>query len=274
MGDYVAKFLDKKWGISKLRPETHIPEVDFTFAITGTDQYFYAYWIMIEEVVYPRVTDPIVIKGITDHIPAKLYIAIPEGLKYSQYKEDLRAAKERGVGILEVSERGKVFVSQLALPLSLLALRTPEFDKFPKRYRTELSEAVSTFQNGDPSKGCSKVYDLIEDLCRRIYTKCDKLGFLNAGKTSLNIHKASWDSVVDFLRSHMDTTKSKCPLMTKQLLNRISGLTPHRNDSGHKIDSRSHLVAREKQLRTRFEAACDTLYDLVAASRPLKGIHK
>jgi hypothetical protein len=47
-------------------------------------------------------------------------------------------------------------------------------------------------------------------------------------------------------------------------------MTTHRNESGHKPDSLKVLAKRDRELRTRFESAADTLFDLIQQSRHLR----
>jgi len=58
--------------------------------------------------------------------------------------------------------------------------------------------------------------------------------------------------------------------LKKNLLIRVAALTDHRNDAGHKPKNRAALIARDRELRTRFEHAVDVLRDFANATRPLR----
>jgi hypothetical protein len=58
--------------------------------------------------------------------------------------------------------------------------------------------------------------------------------------------------------------------LTTAFLAKIHGVTPHRNESGHKPRSEAELKKRDRELRTRFEAAVDLLRDLIVAVKPLR----
>jgi hypothetical protein len=76
-------------------------------------------------------------------------------------------------------------------------------------------------------------------------------------------------TVLEFLKSHVDRTRVKCPELAPALINRLIAITPHRNDTGHKPASLKKLIQRDRQLRTRFETAVDDLQALVQAVQPL-----
>jgi len=54
----------------------------------------------------------------------------------------------------------------------------------------------------------------------------------------------------------------RCPKVSRPLLARILGITEHRNELGHKPRNRAARVKRDQELRTRFEAAADLLFDV------------
>jgi hypothetical protein len=47
------------------------------------------------------------------------------------------------------------------------------------------------------------------------------------------------------------------------------GVTPHRNESGHKPKNQQQLTKRDMQLRTRFEGAADLLSEFLTAAKSL-----
>ena len=133
-------------------------------------------------------------------------------------------------------------------------------------------DAETTFLNGDPSKGCARVYDELESLTWKFAAKAAKLNWWNPGR--LNIGTASWSNVLNGMirdfAPNVGLIRGRCPDMTLTLLNAVSGLTGHRNESGHKPGSRKALIKRDARLRTRFEHTRDLFIDLQDSTRPLR----
>jgi len=203
-------------------------------------------------------------------LPIKFSIAIPKDSP-PDVAALLRRAKSLGVGVLEVGPNGGCHVFDSPLSLSLTGLRRVEPNRFPQRYRQPLLDAEDTFLNGDPVKGCSRVFEEIEGFTRRLAVKASKRGLLNPSAKTVgtpNFAKDSWKSLLDYLKKHLNYTAFTG--MTDQLISRIIGLTPYRNQTEHKVSTRQALIRRDLQLRTRFEDALDALEELVIATKGLR----
>src|SRR4029077_1696050 len=103
-------------------------------------------------------------------LPVRMFVAVPSGSKDPDYHRDLNRAREWGIGVLEV-DGNNVRVIQEPLSLSLAGLRRIHKQKYPAKYRFDLSQAEVTFKQGNPAKGCADVYEEIEALTRRIAKK-------------------------------------------------------------------------------------------------------
>lgn len=75
---------------------------------------------------------------------------------------------------------------------------------------------------------------------------------------------------MQLMGARLDATQANCPGLTPAFLARIHGVTPHRNESGHKPANEELLKKRDRELRTRFESAVDLLGDLIVAVKPLR----
>jgi hypothetical protein len=150
--------------------------------------------------------------------------------------------------------------------------RTNQRGEFPPRYRSALADAENTFRNGSPAQGCLLVQQEIEQLSRRIARKTQTKNLwrpLKPGERAPRFSdKTAWARVMDILLEHIDL--NLCPTPDRSLLNRIAGMTSQRNEGGHKPATLKALVKRDRELRTRFESAVDTLYDLISQSRHLR----
>lgn len=205
-------------------------------------------------------------------LPVRVFVAVPSDTKDPDYNRDLNRAREWGVGVLTV-DGNHVTVVQEPLALSLAGVRRIDMKKYPTKYRFPLSQAEVTFRQGNPAKGCSEVYDEIEALTRRIAKKTLKSGMWRASKTgaaipAIDLDKGPWANVIDVLMNQLDPGHP--PRIPKAQLAHVLGITPHRNETGHRPNSKEALIRRDTTLRTRFENAADTLLELIVASKPLR----
>ncbi len=205
-------------------------------------------------------------------LPVKLFVVVPANSNDKEFNRDLKRARDWGVGVLSVDGKD-VIILQEPLSLSLAGVRRIEMGKYPSKYRYALSQAEATFRQGNPAKGCSEIYDEIEDLTRRIAKKTLAKGMWKATKTgaatpAIKLDKDPWANVVEVLMNQLDPAQP--PNIPKPVLAHLLAITPHRNDVGHKPKSRAALIKRDTTQRTRFENAADILADLISISRPLR----
>ncbi len=273
VAEAAARFFRNNWGISKFKveePIDHRIQRRPTLHAVMRDHHFLC--VEVSETPYPTGLDSFVLDSRDHFLPVRLFVALPAGSTNADYPRDLQRAQDHGVGVLEVTG-GRAKKIHDALSLSLAGLRPIELPKVPQKYRFALSQAESTFRNGNPAKGCSELYDEIEGLSRKIAEKTRKKGLWQTPKPggkvpTIDFAKAGWARVVRTLIEHLNF--NKCPSIDQPLLGRVLGITPHRNASAHKPKSLADLVRRDKQLRTRFENAADVLLDLIQAAKPLR----
>lgn len=269
--DAVAQYFKLNWGVRKFEVESPIDTtIEYSPTLHAVDEEFYHVCIDVSESPYPRGLESFVLKCVTECIPVKSFVALPEGSSSPDFRKDLRSARQLGIGILEVSPGG-VKVLHPSQPLSLAAVRPVQADRFPRKYRYHLSQAETTFKQGNPSKGCSMVYDEMEAVFRKVAKRTRDTALwrpLRQGERAPRISRTvPWAKVVEAVMDHLDPAKCNC--LGRPLMARILGVTPHRNDTAHKPANREELVRRDRELRTRFENAVDLLFDLVDAVRPL-----
>jgi hypothetical protein len=198
-------------------------------------------------------------------------VAFPACVAATTYKCTIDEARRKGVGAIEVSGENCQLIHE-ALPLSLAGARVEDHTRFPARYRSGLSTAEATFRNGDPAKGCSLVYDEIENLSRRLATKIHAKGFWQpkaSGPPKTNFDKDNWATIMDLLLNRADLPKLPAGV-NKSLLIRVASIVDARNQAGHKPKNRLLRMQRDRESRTRFESAVDLLRDFAVAVRPLR----
>lgn len=274
--DAVKRFLRVQWGIPAARVEIERPilrTVHYAPTLHATTRDFHWICVEVSESIYPLGLDSFVLECKNLALPVKLYVAVPSNAG-AVLRSDLERAKGNGVGLLEVSDvnGSSTAILQEALSLSLTGVRIPVVGRLPPKYRQDISEAVSTFRNGNPAKGCSDVYDVLEALSFRIAEKAVRKQCWRQGAVVPSNFPAGakWAQVMRVLEEGFDARVCGCPALRRPLFARVHGITSHRNESAHPPRDRAHLEKRDAQLRTRFEAACDLLEELVRACKGLR----
>jgi len=277
--DLVQRFMRKELGLSKIQIEVAIDDqIEYRPTLSGKIPGHHIHCAEVSESIITSLIDPVVLQCQRHHFPALLYVAFPSKKEYPESIKDLKKAKELGVGVLEVDHaKGRVTCINNPLSLSLTGLRLIEKGSFPRKYRASLSAAEDAFLNGNPSKGCSMVYDEIELLTRKIAYKTYKLGYWNRviKNPEKMKEKMVWTMVLTELHNNLNRSLSSrngknLDDLSNALLSRIIGVTPYRNQSGHKPSSLRTLRERDAQLRTRMEAAVDLLEATINASKCLR----
>ncbi len=269
----VKWFMDNL-GISKASVVVEQPihsDVELRPTFSAPTRDFHILCIEVAESIYANHLNACVVSCMHHGLPVKLYVAVPKNTKDPNYGPNLKAAKQAGVGIIEIDNAtGTGFIVQNALSISLTSVRPIEVSAFAKKYREALLHAEQTFRDGTPEKACSLVYDEMENLFRKIATKTHKKGWWPYSGNLKKLHTVPWATLIKDWDKSLDRSKCPCPDLNSTLMARILGITTYRNDSGHKPKNEKELIKRDRQLRTRFENAVDLFRELVDASKPLK----
>ena len=273
--DVVRNYLANELGLGQIREETPADANDEyrpTFVAASRD--FHIYCIDVSENIDNNTRWDYVRDCEHEGRPVKFFVALPS-TGYNAFAAELKKAQSYGVGVLDVStQSGSCILISSATSLSLCGLRKFDKDRLPRKCREALAGAVSTFKNGDPSKGCGDIYDEIESLTRKIAFQAYKKGLWT--KTirkpqELLDGKTGWATVIDHLQNDVDkSATSPYSVLTIDLLARTRAVTGHRNQSAHKPNSIRKLKQRDSELRTRMETAVDLWCDLANATKSLR----
>lgn len=266
--DAAAAWFQNKWGLkaNAIDVESSIdPDIALRPTFSAKTADFHTLCVEVSDRIYPNYIDAFVLACRDRGLPVKLFIAVRKDQQDGNYAQGIKAAKRAGVGILEVDNLSGEVV-QNALSLSLTGVRAIDTTSFPKKYRQSLLHAEQTFRDGTPSKACSMVYDEIESYFRKLAAKAAKKAWWpNSGH--LDVQRCPWANLITELDKHLNRTSAGCPGLTTAFMARIHGITPFRNDAGHKPSSAKALIKRDKELRTRFESAVDLFADLIDATK-------
>jgi hypothetical protein len=268
--DATAAWFENKWGLKSnaIEVEGSIdPDINLRPTFNAKTADYHRLCIEVSDSLYPNYIDAFVLSCRDRGLPIKLFIAVRKGDQEQEYAQKLKAAKRAGVGILEVNNQSGEVI-QNALSLSLTGVRAIDVQLFPKKFRQSLLQAEQTFRDGNPPKACAMVYDEIENYFRKLAQKAQTKGWWK-NNPGFKLVKYPWANIITDLDKSLDRKACGCSDLTPAFMARILGVTPFRNDAGHKPNSAKALIKRDKESRTRFESAVDLFADLITATRTL-----
>lgn len=274
IADATQKYLIREYGLnsSKIKIECGLSD-DISFSptihVVSNDKHIICAEV-VEELFTPDI-EQFVLACRNYSLPVKLYVAVRRGQFPSYDQKVLKTAKDNGIAILEIHPPSQgTLINQAPVPQSIGGLRAFVLHEYPAKYREQIKRGIETFRNGNPVKGCSDIYDLIEQLSRKIGKKCAVISGGLKNTNSFDWDRESWANILEFMKNNVNKAAIGCPKLNTQLFSRLIGMTEYRNESGHIPSSVQKLIERDKQLRTRFESAMDELAQLIDAVKPLR----
>jgi hypothetical protein len=272
-----AKHFRINHGAKAIRAEQAVDAaIPFRPTLVGRTQDHYTLCVEVSDSGFSTALEEFVQKCGQRCLPVKAYIAAPPDVDDSVFRAMATRAASLGVGVLEVDPEIST-VTRPAMPMTLYGFRRPIPRKFPTKYRQALVDAETLVVGGDPAKGCSRVYEEIENLSRAVAKEVDTRGWwrpLHAGEVrpAPDFEIGNWQEVMALLENHAQfkAIKPIAPAINRAMIAKVHGLAPDRNLTAHKPKSRTDLITRDQRLRTKFEFAVDTLHELILASKPLK----
>jgi hypothetical protein len=232
--------------------------------------------VEVSEKAYSNSLDTFVVECSTCSLPVKLYVVLPSSKGDAEFGPNLRKAKARGVGVIEIGDTGASACAE-AVSLSLFGVRRIVMSEFPKGRRESVRQAEQTFLNGNPVKGCQSLYEELEAVTRAFakYSKAQgwwRAPYQGEVHPSANIETGSWATVLRELGTFLDLSscQRKCPLMKDALIASVRAVTDPRNLTSHKPNKLRAIIERDRKLRTWFETSSDLLKVWYEATKPLK----
>jgi len=265
--DHVKKYLKDQLGLDSVKVEKEIADgVPLpTLHAKAEDQSIVCVEFLEDSCFGPNL--PLFVSSCkAKQLPVKLYVAHPEGRETESYGRDLKSAQELCIGVLSVAPNGKVTSTREPISLVLSDLRSQNPKDFPPQYRGDLFQAHQTYLQGDPVKGCLGIYEMIEARTRRIAKNLHSQRLISTWQTGRppNFDKSPWFNIADIIYRVLNF--SGVDSLSKPLWARVVAATQPRNDVGHQPRTLAERVKRDRELRTRFEAAGDLLRDLIEAT--------
>ena len=271
------QYFAEKYGAKNFRHETTVDR-DLSLKPTLLAQLNNGCVLCVEvsERAYSNSLDTFVVECNSCCFPVKLYVVVPSAKGDPDFAANLRKAKSRGVGVVEISDTEPGVLAE-AGSLSLFGLRKIELGQFPKKKREAVHLAEHTFLNGNPVKGCQSLYEELEAVTRDFAARSKAEGWWRAAHQgepapSVNVDTGPWAVVLKELTTFLDlkACQKKCPAMNDGLIGSARGVTDPRNLTSHKPNNVRTIIARDKKLRTWFESTGDLLKSWYDATKSLK----
>lgn len=275
IADTARMYFRDQYGVTHFKIEEGIDrEINFRPTLTGKMKNHHILAVDVTNANYTDALDSFILDCMKKCLPIKLYIAMPKDERPSDINKILKKAIGRGIGILDVDENVCVELCS-PIPLSLAGVRKIELKRFSLKYRQALKDGEQTFLNGDPVKGCSKVYDEIEDLSRKFVKKLISKGYWEVPSDNpLDLENGPWKRIMNTLNESINykVLARGCPGLSdpKNIIENIIAIISQRNETAHKPKTKYILIRRDRRLRTKFEQAVDIFEELVNASKKLK----
>lgn len=255
IADMVVKHLKEKLGLKKILLE----KIDFDASpaptITGNSIHGIRVCVEVNSSLFPVTLDSFVADCIQQGLPIKLYVAIAKPEDNSLNLTDLRRAKKFGIGSILVDESNKV-ITILNEPLELSLLlddSSRDLSRFPHKFRSDITTAINTYQNGDPKKGISDICELAEDICRKVAKAAKKKGVIPSSNT-IDLDKGDWSGILKLMTKHS--------VLHDIILADWLGKTRIRNSTNHPSKDFNERAKLHRRFKTNFNSCLDSLKDL------------
>jgi hypothetical protein len=198
-------------------------------------------------------------------LPVKLFVALPSTAQNATFMAELARAKRQGIGVMVVEPAGAVTILDEPISQVLTQLRRITMSDYPPKLRTRLSQAQSTFLSGNPPKGCSELYDLLEEITRKIVAAAIAKKLWTGNLPKFDPMTENWRNVSAAAYSKMQF--NKIGKLSKQVWENVLAITRHRNETGHSPTTLEKRKRRDLEMRTRFEHAADVLREVIQSTR-------
>jgi hypothetical protein len=227
---------------------------------------------------YNNTLDSFVMDAFKGGWPIQLWVAIPDAGGDNDFPVNLKRAKDQGVGVLLVPDKGAPSPYTSAVSLALWGLPPTRLEDFPKAKRPAVIRAEETFRNGDPNKGCHTIFEELEAVSRACAIATRKKGHWRQPKTgekppanlaAMPTHH--WNPLLEEMHTFLEFNKvPKCPKLTKSLVAGTQALTDPRNQTAHKPRTLAELRKRDSKLRAWFESGREMLSRWYNATKALR----
>lgn len=276
--DAAKSFLSSRFGATRIAVEAGIaPELSLRPTLHGHLKNKAILCVEVAERAYSNSLDTFVVECSTRNLPIKLTVALPSARADPDFAQNLKKARERGVGVVDMADASNPHIYSEAAPFSLFGVRRIDLKRAPKAKRDLLQQAEQTFLNGNPVKGCQSVCEELESITRAFALRSQQEGWwrtpLKGEKAPMkNLESGPWAHVLNDLARLLDLqqVRKKCPLINDGLIASVRALTEIRNLTSHPPKDFKQAIERDRKLRTSFEGAHDVLIQWYDAVKTLK----
>lgn len=274
--DKAKKWFADHYGAKSFKREEALFDLPLRPTWQATLQGGYFLCINVQPSPFSQTLHEFVNQSAQRTLPIRLWVAVgPSGSKDS-FTSELKQARNSGIGVIQIAEKGDPHVFHRAMTLSMFGLARTNMQDVVKSRREVFQNAEDTFLEGAPEQGCQAISQEIEHVSRQFaQTTYDKGWWKQAqGQKTLGatfFTKKPWAAILEEMerRANVAAITAKSPSFNKQLVVRTRAITDWRNEVSHKPNGLAQLKKRDARLRTMFEATRDLLIDWYDAAKPL-----
>jgi hypothetical protein len=276
--DGARKFFSQMYGATHFSCE-QVVEGDLPLKPTWQAKLATGYRLCVEVLEKPFTNSlyAFVTQCVARGLPVKLWVAVPKAAAGPSFNGELKAARDAGIGVVQISDPDTPHEFHRPVPLSLFGLKKTDFKRVPRGCRENLRVAENAFLDGSPSQGCQTVCQELEDVTRKVAEYTHSAGWWKQGAKGKGYRPRffrtdSWAVMLEQWEQHADVGKirQKCGSFSKQLIVRTRAHTEWRNAVSHKPRNLQQLKIRDARLRTMFESTRDLLVEWYDIAKPLK----
>ena len=195
---------------------------------------------------------------------AELYIAVAEDC--SLQGSALQDLKDDGVGLLLVSNDGKVSEHQRARNAALIVTPDPTLRFGPSK--SEVQSAVSKFNQVDRKDGLRDMCEIVERLTEEVGVLACRKGWLKG--TISSIDSLDWANQINHLARKEVYNSPRKPLIESSLKDDLHSFRGARNLVDHKVRSKREDTRRQRQFAERMMQGPRLAAELVSLKRKIR----
>lgn len=256
--DKVYAHLRDRMGLKAIQVESVDFEASPAPTFCGETRNKFKICVEVNYSFFPNTLNEFVVDCLRNGFPVKLYSAVPANPNNTIDQTSIQRAGKLGVGCFLI-ESGKITVLREAQDLSLLLTEDErDLTKIPSKFRAELYTAISTYEGGDPKKGVSNIFDLIEGIIRNIAIRAKRNGAIPSSN-NLDLKRDAWVAVMKAMQRHN--------VLDDVFLSRCIGSSHARNFTSHPPKNFTQWLNMHKRLRTNYNLSMDVLRDLLIEAK-------
>lgn len=174
--------------------------------------------------------------------------------------------KSDGVGLLVVSDDGRVHTSQKARNAALVVKPDPTL-RFGE-CKTEVTDSVKKFNDVDRKDGLRDMCEIVERETEALAIRAVRAGWVTMNEAA--VEGMDWSTQINMLASIHSYVPGKGPIVVQAFKDDLHSFRGARNLVDHKVSNKRDDMKRQKQFAERMLQGPRIVADLLALKRKVK----